>query len=88
MSKHAKMTHEPKYPTMREMELLIIVTRLKEMEGNRQRTARSLGIGIRTLQRKLLKYGISHKTQIKQSAKEIQADSVMIANQLLGDTNG
>lgn len=43
---------------LREMERDIILIRLDQLKGNRTHTARSLGIGIRTLQRKLRQYGV------------------------------
>ncbi len=43
-----------------EMEKLIILSRFNEMRGNKTHTAKSLGIGLRTLQRKLKKYGVPH----------------------------
>lgn len=44
--------------TWKELEREIILQRLSELKDNRTRTANSLGIGIRTLQRKLLNWGI------------------------------
>lgn len=45
-------------PTLEQMERDLILSRLNHMKGNRTHTARSLKIGIRTLQRKLHKYGV------------------------------
>jgi len=42
-----------------EVEKLVILETLKYKGFNRTHTARSLGIGIRTLQRKLKKYGVA-----------------------------
>lgn len=41
-----------------EMERIVILETLKNKNFNRTHTARVLGIGIRTLQRKLKKYGV------------------------------
>ncbi len=43
--------------TFTEMEKNLLLARLYELNGNVTRTARSLDIGIRTLQRKLKSYG-------------------------------
>ena len=45
--------------TLEEMEKDVILARLNELNGNRTHTARSLKIGIRTLQRKLKIYGVA-----------------------------
>lgn len=37
---------------------------LDKMDGNRTRTAEALGIGLRTLQRKLRKWGVSQPKSI------------------------
>ncbi len=42
---------------MKEIEQEVILQTLKSLDYNRTRTAKQLGIGIRTLQRKLKKYG-------------------------------
>lgn len=44
--------------TLREMEKVFILNRFSQLNNNRTHTARSLGIGIRTLQRKLKEYGV------------------------------
>lgn len=44
--------------TIKEFERRIILTRMVECKGNATHSARSLGIGIRTLQRKLRQYGV------------------------------
>ena len=44
--------------TLKELERRIILTRMVECKGNATHSAKSLGIGIRTLQRKLRQYGI------------------------------
>ena len=49
--------------TLQEFEKEIIMSRLVEMHGNRTHTARSLGIGVRTLQRKLTAYGVNRAGQ-------------------------
>jgi DNA-binding NtrC family response regulator len=54
---------------LREMERDIILIRLDQLKGNRTHTARSLGIGIRTLQRKLRQYGVEPGTQAGKSSK-------------------
>ena len=41
---------------LKEVEKLHILKTLEELNGNRTHTAKALGIGIRTLQRKLKKY--------------------------------
>ena len=44
--------------TMQEIEREVIVTVLREVRGNRRKAAERLGIGERTLYRKLNKYGL------------------------------
>lgn len=44
---------------LREIERIVILETLKQKGFNRTHTARALGIGIRTLQRKLKRYGAS-----------------------------
>ena len=44
---------------LREIERIVILETLKQKSFNRTHTARALGIGIRTLQRKLKRYGAS-----------------------------
>jgi DNA-binding NtrC family response regulator len=48
---------ENRMATLREIEKRIILKRLKLHNYNRTHTARSLGVGIRTVQRKLKEYG-------------------------------
>jgi DNA-binding NtrC family response regulator len=48
----------PANKTLAEMEKLVVVDRLDHHNGNRSHTARSLGISLRTLQRKLKKWGL------------------------------
>lgn len=43
-----------------EIERVVILETLKQKGFNRTHTAKALGIGIRTLQRKLKRYGASH----------------------------
>lgn len=45
--------------TLANIEKFYILIRLHEHNGNRTHTAKSLGIGLRTLQRKLHAYGLS-----------------------------
>jgi DNA-binding NtrC family response regulator len=52
-------TVEPENPTMEEMERELIRKALQHGHGNRKRTAQRLGIGERTLYRKLKKYDLS-----------------------------
>lgn len=53
-----QMLSVPLGTTFKAMEKTFICTTLAWLEGNRTKTANVLGIGIRTLQRKLKKYGI------------------------------
>ena len=48
-----------KLSTLKERERLVILARLSHYNGNKTHTAKSLGIGLRTLQRKLNTYGVS-----------------------------
>lgn len=85
MSKHqAKMTHAP---SLKEVELYTILVRLKDLQGNRTKTARSLGIGLRTLQRKLERYGIHYQAG-ELGYKQIQEDSVILAEALIRELKG
>ncbi len=55
---------------LREIERIVILETLKQKNFNRTHTARALGIGIRTLQRKLKRYGASDwglKTKVPSS---------------------
>ncbi len=52
-------TVEPENPTMGEMERELIRKALQRTHGNRKKTAQRLGIGERTLYRKLKKYDLS-----------------------------
>ncbi len=55
---------------LREIERIVILETLKQKNFNRTHTARALGIGIRTLQRKLKRYGASDwglKTKVSPS---------------------
>lgn len=65
---------------LREIERNVILSRLVSFKGNKVHTARSLGIGLRTLQRKLKNYGVTSGGSQKQ---EIQADTEMVAAHLL-----
>ncbi|MGE0171249.1 MAG: helix-turn-helix domain-containing protein [Oligoflexales bacterium] len=44
---------------LRDIEKIIIMETLKRKRYNRTHTAKTLGIGIRTLQRKLKRYGVA-----------------------------
>jgi DNA-binding NtrC family response regulator len=44
---------------LREVEKIIIMETLRRKSFNRTHTAKTLGIGIRTLQRKLKRYGVA-----------------------------
>jgi len=48
----------PPFQTLREMERWLIVKTLARLEGNRTRTARQLGISLRTLRNKINEYSI------------------------------
>jgi DNA-binding NtrC family response regulator len=48
----------PANKTLAEMEKMVVVDRLDRHNGNRSHAARSLGISLRTLQRKLKKWGL------------------------------
>ena len=48
----------PDLPPLRDVEKETILMRLEAFDGNRTHAAKSLGIGIRTLQRKLQSYGM------------------------------
>lgn len=43
---------------LKDVEKLYIITTLRDNKGNKTHTAKSLGIGLRTLQRKLKSYGV------------------------------
>jgi DNA-binding NtrC family response regulator len=49
----------PPFETVREMERWLIVRTLTDLEGNRTRTARRLGIGLRTLRNKIRDHRIT-----------------------------
>lgn len=53
----ASSDHGDPFPTLREMERRLIEAAFARCDGNRERTARCLGIGIRTLSGKLREYG-------------------------------
>jgi hypothetical protein len=46
--------------TLAELEAAHIIRTLRECGYNRTHTARKLGVGIRTIQRKLMQYGMQH----------------------------
>lgn len=66
---------------LHEIERQVILARLIDCKGNKTQAAKSLGIGIRTLQRRLSEYGIGQSAQ--QIRAEIQGDCVMMAQHLL-----
>lgn len=68
---YAVQTHEESHfnkitlrpgTSLDEMERVVILETLKLKNFNRTHTAKTLGIGIRTLQRKLKKYGVQSST--------------------------
>ena len=68
---------------LREIERIVILETLKQKNFNRTHTARALGIGIRTLQRKLKRYGASDwglKTKGGMGSDMGSDDNSMIAN--------
>jgi len=52
-----KTVEQTPWPTLEELEKIAIRVRLELLNGNRTRAAKSLNIGVRTLQRKLKRYG-------------------------------
>lgn len=66
---------------LHEIERQVILARLIDCKGNKSHTAKSLGIGIRTLQRRLVDYGINQP--LHQIRTEVQADCVMMAQHLI-----
>lgn len=62
--------------TLDEIEKSVIMSRLEEFKGNRTHTARSLGIGIRTLQRKLHAYGVNPPSIRKPSRAAVFKDEL------------
>lgn len=69
--------------SIKELEKYAILTRLIQMKGNKTKTAQSLGIGLRTLQRKLNAYGVNHSLNARLMLKDIQPDTVMMAEEAL-----
>lgn len=53
-------------PTLAEIEQNVVLARLDYHKGNRTHTARSLKIGVRTLQRMLKDWGIVNEKRINQ----------------------
>ncbi len=53
----------PMHMTLDETEKIIVLDRLDRHHGNRSHTARSLGISVRTLQRKLKKWGLQTESE-------------------------
>lgn len=73
---------------LKELEKYLILTRLVQCKGNKSNTARSLGIGVRTLQRKLTSYGVGTNTYGRLVYRDIQPDAVMMAQQLIDEIEG
>lgn len=73
---------------LKELEKYLILTRLVQCKGNKSNTARSLGIGVRTLQRKLNSYGVGANSYGRLVLKDIQPDAVMMAQQLITEIEG
>lgn len=73
---------------LKELEKYLILTRLVQCKGNKSNTARSLGIGVRTLQRKLNSYGVGANSYGRMVLKDIQPDAVMMAQQLIAEIEG
>jgi hypothetical protein len=74
--------------SIKEMEKYLILTRLVHMKGNKTKTAQSLGIGLRTLQRKLNAYGVKHSLNARVSLADIQPDTVMMAEEAISQFKG
>lgn len=74
--------------SIRDMEKYLILTRLIHMKGNKTKTAQSLGIGLRTLQRKLNAYGVKHSLNARVSLADIQPDTVMMAEEAISQFKG
>jgi DNA-binding NtrC family response regulator len=53
----------PQSKTLAELERIAVIQRLDQCHGNRTRAARSLGVSLRTLQRKLRKWGVRGYSQ-------------------------
>lgn len=74
--------------TMKELEKYFILSRLIEMKGNKTRTAHSLNIGLRTLQRRLNEYGVTHSLNARVARADIQPDAVMMAKEAIDSFKG
>jgi transcriptional regulator with GAF, ATPase, and Fis domain len=59
----------PPFETVREMERWLIVRTLTDLEGNRTRTARRLGIGLRTLRNKIRDHGITEPATLPRARR-------------------
>lgn len=60
--------------TLADFERLVILQTLKRHSQNRTHTAKALGIGIRTLQRKIKQYGAESGSQQNQSSSAAVAN--------------
>ncbi len=60
----SKMEHTYRYGTIREMEKIMILGRLRELSENRTKAAKSLDISVRTLRNKLHEYNIPRKSRM------------------------
>ena len=74
--------------SIKDMEKYLILTRLVHMKGNKTKTAQSLGIGLRTLQRKLTAYGVKHALHARANLADIQPDTVMMAEEAISQFKG
>lgn len=72
---------------IKELEKYLILTRLIQCQGNKTHAAKSLGIGIRTLQRRLDCYGIASKLKPGQSTADVKPDTIMMAEDALNQFN-
>ena len=73
---------------LKDMEQYLILSRLVKCKGNRTHTAQSLGIGLRTLQRKLDRYGVPKGTYGKLKLQEVGEDSVNLAQEAINQLGG
>lgn len=75
---------------LREIERIVILETLKQKNFNRTHTARALGIGIRTLQRKLKRYGASDwglKTKAGMGSDMSSEDSSVSSSDMLNNNS-
>jgi len=61
---------QPVYQTLETAEARFILMRLYLLKGNRTQTARTLNMGLRTLQRKLRQYGVGHGLMLHKQGDE------------------